>query len=77
MTYASGGAGLDGRGAEGFTTRHSPNGGNGRVVADHPGVRVPFYTFAYNWAFDRIFGVPDSAVNDDRESERAEVQASA
>ncbi|TYB50945.1 PACE efflux transporter [Nonomuraea sp. PA05] len=27
-------------------------------------VYVPFYTFAYNWAFDRIFGVPDSAVNE-------------
>ncbi|MEV0617206.1 PACE efflux transporter [Nonomuraea sp. NPDC050404] len=26
-------------------------------------VYVPFYTFAYNWAFDRIFGVPSSAVN--------------
>ena len=27
-------------------------------------VYVPFYTFAYNWAFDRIFGVPSSAVNE-------------
>ena len=27
-------------------------------------IYVPFYTFAYNWAFDRIFGVPASAVND-------------
>ncbi|MFF0292778.1 PACE efflux transporter [Kitasatospora sp. NPDC004615] len=26
-------------------------------------IYVPFYTFAYNWAFDRIFGVPASAVN--------------
>ncbi|GAA3168735.1 MULTISPECIES: PACE efflux transporter [Streptomyces] len=27
-------------------------------------ISVPFFTFAYNWAFDRIFGVPASAVND-------------
>ncbi|WP_249352127.1 PACE efflux transporter [Nocardiopsis akebiae] len=27
-------------------------------------VYIPFYTFAYNWAFDRIFGVPSSAVNE-------------
>jgi uncharacterized membrane protein len=26
-------------------------------------VYIPFYTFAYNWAFDRCFGVPSSAVN--------------
>ncbi|ROP79975.1 putative membrane protein [Stenotrophomonas rhizophila] len=26
-------------------------------------VYIPFYTFAYNWAFDRFFGVPSSAVN--------------
>ena len=26
-------------------------------------IYVPFYTFAYNWAFDRCFGVPSSAVN--------------
>ncbi|GAA0956777.1 PACE efflux transporter [Actinocorallia libanotica] len=26
-------------------------------------VYVPFYTFAYNWAFDRILGLPASAVN--------------
>jgi hypothetical protein len=26
-------------------------------------VYTPFYTFAYNWAFDRFFGVPSSAVN--------------
>ncbi|MGY4963873.1 PACE efflux transporter [Streptomyces sp. 900105245] len=27
-------------------------------------IYVPFFTFAYNWAFDKIFGVPASAVND-------------
>ncbi|MEV5573927.1 PACE efflux transporter [Spirillospora sp. NPDC052269] len=27
-------------------------------------VYVPFYTLAYNWAFDKIFGVPTSAMND-------------
>lgn len=27
-------------------------------------VYISFYTFAYNWAFDRIFGVPSSAVNE-------------
>ncbi|RDI10867.1 MULTISPECIES: PACE efflux transporter [Comamonas] len=27
-------------------------------------VYVPFFTLAYNWAFDRIFGLPASAVND-------------
>jgi len=26
-------------------------------------VYIPFYTFAYNCAFDRCFGVPSSAVN--------------
>lgn len=26
-------------------------------------VYIPFFTFAYNWAFDRCFGVPSSAVN--------------
>lgn len=26
-------------------------------------VYIPFYTFAYNWAFDRCFCVPSSAVN--------------
>lgn len=26
-------------------------------------IYIPFYTFAYNWAFDRCFGVPSSAVN--------------
>lgn len=25
-------------------------------------VYIPFYTFGYNWAFDRIFGLPSSAV---------------
>ena len=27
-------------------------------------VYVPFYTLAYNWAFDKIFGLPASALND-------------
>ncbi|MFG2113397.1 PACE efflux transporter [Streptomyces sp. NPDC048718] len=27
-------------------------------------VYVPFYTLAYNWAFDKIFGVPSSAMNE-------------
>lgn len=26
-------------------------------------VYIPFFTFAYNWAFDRSFGVPSSALN--------------
>lgn len=26
-------------------------------------VYIPFYTFAYNWAFDWCFGVPSSALN--------------
>lgn len=25
-------------------------------------VYIPFFTFAYNWAFDRIFGLPASAM---------------
>jgi uncharacterized membrane protein len=33
-------------------------------------VYIPFYTFAYNWAFDRIFGVPSSAVNEVQQDER-------
>ncbi|MFF8764971.1 PACE efflux transporter [Nocardiopsis dassonvillei] len=33
-------------------------------------VYIPFYTFAYNWAFDRIFGVPSSAVNEVGQEER-------
>ncbi|CAL9402144.1 hypothetical protein SUDANB67_02668 [Nocardiopsis dassonvillei] len=32
-------------------------------------VYIPFYTFAYNWAFDRIFGVPSSAVNEVEQEE--------
>lgn len=32
-------------------------------------VYIPFYTFAYNWAFDRIFGVPSSAVNEVQQEE--------
>jgi uncharacterized membrane protein len=32
-------------------------------------VYIPFYTFAYNWAFDRVFGVPSSAVNEVRQEE--------
>lgn len=27
-------------------------------------VYIPFFTFAYNWTSDKIFGVPASAVND-------------
>ncbi|MFI1828427.1 PACE efflux transporter [Streptomyces sp. NPDC020412] len=34
-------------------------------------VYIPFYTFGYNWAFDRIFGVPASAVNDVERSEQS------
>ncbi|WP_047868024.1 PACE efflux transporter [Nocardiopsis sp. RV163] len=34
-------------------------------------VYIPFYTFAYNWAFDRIFGVPSSAVNEVGQEEPA------
>ncbi|WP_174546893.1 PACE efflux transporter [Nocardiopsis dassonvillei] len=33
-------------------------------------VYIPFYTFAYNWAFDRVFGVPSSAVNEVGQEER-------
>ncbi|WP_285759820.1 PACE efflux transporter [Nocardiopsis ansamitocini] len=40
-------------------------------------VYIPFFTFAYNWAFDRLFGVPSSALNEVREPERAEPQRSA
>ena len=29
-------------------------------------IYVPFYTFAYNWAFDRVFGVPSSAISDEQ-----------
>ncbi|MFJ5921241.1 PACE efflux transporter [Kitasatospora sp. NPDC092948] len=36
-------------------------------------VYVPFYTFAYHWAFDRIFGVPASAVNDAEPQEQESV----
>ncbi|MFJ4184284.1 PACE efflux transporter [Kitasatospora sp. NPDC089509] len=32
-------------------------------------IYVPFYTYAYNWAFDRVFGVPASAVNDPERQE--------
>jgi len=32
-------------------------------------VYVPFYTLAYHWAFDKIFGVPNSARNDADSSE--------
>ena len=38
-------------------------------------IYVPFYTFAYNWAFDRIFGVPSSAVNEDRRAEPTRARA--
>ncbi|MET9784259.1 PACE efflux transporter [Nocardiopsis alba] len=27
-------------------------------------VYIPFYTFGYNWAFDKIFGLPSSAIAD-------------
>ncbi len=40
-------------------------------------VYVPFFTFAYNWAFDRIFGVPSSAVNEVREPEPEQSRRSA
>lgn len=40
-------------------------------------VYVPFFTFAYNWVFDRIFGVPASAVNDAEPQQTTEQPASA
>ncbi|PWV55380.1 PACE efflux transporter [Nocardiopsis sp. L17-MgMaSL7] len=27
-------------------------------------VYIPFYTFGYNWAFDKVFGLPSSAIAD-------------
>ena len=38
-------------------------------------VYIPFYTFGYNWAFDKVFGLPSSAIADPDPGADAEVGA--